>query len=275
MKSLLASQYERDVADYITVMSKTCNQNLTAVRPIADVKHSDVLLTDTLNTDVNVWLEVKMNETDNLSNPRLSYANGKWHSSTEVQFDSEGELVSYEKVKKTNLMPTALACLKLLNENEDAKIFVNELAEFCNIDVNKIIIPSTKSVVVKNCNPNIPSYAQMKEFVDNIWKMKHYICKSEYENLGKLVRENYLTTKNVHYMSSGDNLYLMSDENPLNFKDIPLYSGDGTMHVRVSLRKTYGWYEIQPELKIKPDTLPKSEYSVKPGSKKLFPVRST
>ena len=58
--------------------------------------------------------------------------------------------------------------------------------------------------------------------------------------------------------------------NPLKLnKGIPLLSGAGPFRIRVATRSAY--YEVQAELKIQ--EMPKSRYSIMPGTRKINPFK--
>ena len=85
--SAKSDQFEKDVANYINESVK----GLMAERPKVPTSYSDVRViynraaTKTTKTSsakkavsVKVWVEVKMNHTDNLMNPRFSFIGNKW-----------------------------------------------------------------------------------------------------------------------------------------------------------------------------------------------------
>ena len=74
--SAASDKYEHDVAKNIDKIP-----GVKAVRPSVDTSYADVKVT---YKQVTSWVEVKMNHTDNLSNPRVFYANGRWQT-TEFQ----------------------------------------------------------------------------------------------------------------------------------------------------------------------------------------------
>jgi len=69
-ESKAADQYEKDVADYMTSLG------VPASRPKVSAKYADIAIDIQYRGKKRVWLEVKMNHTDNLGNERVFY-NGK------------------------------------------------------------------------------------------------------------------------------------------------------------------------------------------------------
>ena len=68
--SALSDKYERDVATNVNKIP-----GVVATRPPGDTAYADVKIT---YKNVTSWMEVKMNHTDNLSNPRVFYKDGRW-----------------------------------------------------------------------------------------------------------------------------------------------------------------------------------------------------
>ena len=238
IESAKSDKYEADVADYITSLG------INASRPKVSVKFPDVLI------DYNgkkVWLEVKMNHTDNLGNPRASLVDGKWTAAAPLD-------------------PVKNFAIQYLSTSKETKQFVKDIAKFTGINPNSITIPSTKGLLKK---PNAVSREQMGEFLAN---RAQYILSVSNVDLGELVTAHYLEAKAkpAFYMQAGDDFYMIGKSNPLGVpKDVPLLSGRGDFRMRIGLRT--GFYEVQPEIKIM--KMPDSKYSLKPGTTKLNPFK--
>ena len=239
--SAKSDAYEKAVADNVNSIP-----GVVAIRPPGDTSLSDVLINKFNNKSARVWLEVKMSHTDNLSNPRVFYSDGKWQT--------------------TYKTPAAKAAVDILNSSMQAKKFIQDIAKFSGIPLKSIKIPTTQSgLKEEGAVPN----ATMKSFFSRPG-VNRYIANEENYNLGKLVTEHYTIGKKepAHYMQAGDDFYLISNANPLNLsKSIPLLKGMGDFKVRVSTRTNF--YEVQAEIKI--SKMPDSKYSIAPSTKKLNP----
>jgi hypothetical protein len=192
------------------------------------------------------WVEVKMNHTDNLSNPRVYYDDGKWHT--------------------TYTTPAAKAAVKILNESLQTKKFLKDLAAFTGIPLKSLKVPTTKGGLKE---PGAVPLAIMKQYFDKPG-INRYIANKENVDLGKVVTEHYTLGKTApaYYMQAGDDFYRISDKDPFKLGDkIPLLKGRGDFKVRIGTRSEF--YEVQAEIKI--TDMPDSNYSVKPGTKKLNP----
>jgi hypothetical protein len=242
--SIASDRFEKQVANSINSAIKQLNPDAKADRPKASVKYSDIVMTVPGRPNKKVWCEVKMSHTDNLANPRCFYKNGKWHS--------------------TYKTPAAEYAVKMLNDSDDAKEFVLELAQFARISPKDIYIPTTLSGLRE---PNAVPLKVMKKFFAK--KTNQYISEEKKVNLGKLVTEHYTKGKAepAYYMQAGDDFYLIGNTNPLGLRNIPSLKGTGDFRVRVSTRETY--YEIQAEIKIK--EMSYSPFSVAPDTKKKNP----
>lgn len=239
--SAASDQYEQNVAKNINSF-----KGVKASRPKVGTDFSDILITEYKNKSVKAWVEVKMNHKDNLSNPRVFYANGKWQT--------------------TYTTPAAKATVDILNNSADAKKFLKEIAKFSGKDLKKIVIPTTKSMLK---DPNAVPLEVMKKFFGRPGVNRYIANETDY-NLGKLVTDHYTKGKSepAYYMQAGDDFYLVSTVNPLGLsKDIPKLSGRGDFKVRVATRSDY--YEVQAEIKI--NEMPDSKFSVKPGTSKKNP----
>ena len=112
----------------------------------------------------------------------------------------------------------------------------------------------------------------MKEYFDQPG-VNRYIATESNVNLGKIVTDHYLKGKAepAYYMQAGDDFYMIGTKNPLNLpRDIPVLQGNGPFKVRIATRSQF--YEVQAEIKI--DSMPKSKYSCKPGTKKKNPFEN-
>jgi len=221
-------------------------KGMAASRPTADTALSDVLITKYAGKAAHAWVEVKMNHTDNLSNPRVFYAKGKWQT--------------------TYKTPAAAAAVDILNESAQAKKFIRDIAKYSGIAVSKIIIPTNKGML---SDPNAVPLEVMRNYFEQPG-INRYIANKANDDLGKLVTDHYTIGKKepAYYMQAGDDFYLISKKNPLGLSNkIPVLSGRGDFKVRVATRSEY--YEVQAEIKIK--NMPHSEYSVKKGTGKKNP----
>lgn len=233
-----SDKFEKDVANNINKIP-----GIKAERPKVSTGFADVRIK---KGNITTWCEVKMNHTDNLSNPRVFYKNGKWQT--------------------TYKTPAAAESVKLLNESTMTKQFLKDIAKFSGIPFNKLIIPTTKSDLKL---PGAVPLAVMKAYFDKP-NVNRYIAKKENFNMGVLVTKHYTIGKDepAYYMQAADDFYLISKANPLKLhNDIPLLSGKGEFKVRVATRSEF--YEVQAEIKIK--EMPNSKYSIKPGTKKKNP----
>jgi hypothetical protein len=236
--SAASDKYERDVAMHINDM-----RGISAERPSVGTDYPDVKLTI---DRVSTWLEVKMSHTDNLSNPRVFYKNGKWQT--------------------TYKTPAAIEAVSILNESPQTRDFLDKLSKFSGIPLKDIKIPTTKGGLKE---PGAVPLAVMKMYFQQPG-VNRYIANKENFNLGKVVTEHYTIGKAepAYYMQAGDDFYKISNKNPFKLNgNIPLLTGKGDFKVRVSTRSDF--YEVQAEIKIM--DMPNSKYSVKPGTKKLNP----
>jgi len=243
--SAVSDKFESDIAKSINKIPGTA-----AVRPTADTALSDVAVIKFKNKPLSkrVWVEVKMNHTDNLSNPRVFYKNGKWQT--------------------TYKTPAAKTAIDILNKSAEAKKFLESISKYTGIPLKSLYIPTTKAGLKE---PGAVPLKIMKDYF-NQPKVNRYISHNENFNIGKLVTEHYTLGKKepAHYLQAGDDFYLISNTNPLKLpKDIPVLSGLGNFKVRISTRSEF--YEVQAEIKISKMNPPSSPYSVKPGTKKKNP----
>lgn len=239
VESAKADKYEKDVAETLNKM-----KGLTAERPRVSTKYSDVLIT--LDGGETSWLEVKMNHTDNLSNPRIFYDGKKWDT--------------------TYTMSAAKKSVEIMNGSQEAKDFIQAISAFSGIKNPQI--PTTKrGLKHKDAVP----LAVMKEYFGQPG-INRYITSIPNVNLGEVITDHYLNNKAepAYYMQAGDDFYMIGNTNPLKLpSDIPKLSGNGPFKLRVATRSAY--YEVQAELKIA--KMPDSRYSLMPGTRKKNPFK--
>lgn len=236
--SSASDKYEQDVAKYINSIP-----GVTAFRPAVSTEYADVKVTYNAKT---TWFEVKMNHTDNLSNPRVFFSNGKW--------------------KTTYTTPAAKQAVDILNASPFSRQFINNISSFSGIPPYKIKLPTTKSGLKED---GAVPLDVMKQYFSQP-NVNRYIANQQNYNLGKLVTEHYTEGKKepAYYMQAGDDFYLISKADPLKLGyRIPTLSGFGDFKVRVSTRSEF--YEIQAEIKI--TKMPNSDFSLKPGTRKKNP----
>lgn len=198
-----SDKYEKDVASNLNKMS-----GINAERPKVGTDYSDIRINKYNNKTLSrgVWVEVKMSHTDNLSNPRVFYSNGKWQT--------------------TYTTPAAKQAVKLLNDSREAEDFINKISKFSGIPKKIIKIPTTKSGLREE--GAVPLHI-MKMYFDQPG-VNRYILNKENQDLGKLVTEHYTEgkTEPAYYMQAGDDFYLVSSNNPLRLSNsIPLLKGRG------------------------------------------------
>ena len=236
--SAKSDKYEKDVSENVNKIP-----GLVATRPPGDTAYADVKIT---KGKVTTWMEVKMNHTDNLSNPRVFYKNGRW----DTTYDT----------------PSAKEAVKILNASPMAKQFIKDISKFSGIPTSKIKIPTTKGGLKED---GAVPLDVMKGYFSQP-RVNRYIANNENMDLGKIVTEHYTKGKAepAYYMQAGDDFYRISNEDPFKLgSKIPLLSGRGDFKVRVSTRSEF--YEVQAEIKIA--KMPDSKYSVKPGTNKENP----
>jgi hypothetical protein len=236
--SAVSDKYERDVASNIDSIP-----GIKAERPTVGVDYPDVRVEYKKKTS---WVEVKMNHTDNLSNPRVFYKNGKWQT--------------------TYKTPAAKHACDILNSSAQTKKFLADIAKFSGIPLKSLHIPTSKSGLKE---PDTISLEVMKKYFSQPG-VNRYIAASDSMDLGKIVTEHYTLGKTApaYYMQAGDDFYRISNTDPFGLgNNIPLLTGIGEFKVRIGTRSEF--YEVQAEIKIK--KMPDSKYSLKPGTKKQNP----
>jgi len=237
MESSASDRYEADVAMNIDAM-----QGITAERPKVGTQYSDVKLT--LDGGEVSWLEVKMNHTDNLTNPRIFYDGRKWDT--------------------TYTTTAAKKAVEIMNKSQEAKDFIKAIEKFSGI--KSPLIPTTKTGL--RDKKAVPLNV-MKEYFSQPG-INRYITTLPNVDLGKVVTDHYLKGKAepAFYMQAGDDFYMIGKTNPLGVpKDVPILTGQGPFKVRIATRSNY--YEVQAEVKIM--KMPNSRYSLKPGTSKKNP----
>lgn len=236
--SAASDKYEKDVADNVNKIP-----GIKATRPPGDTAYADVKIT---KNSVTSWMEVKMNHTDNLSNPRVYYEKGMW--------------------KTTYKTPSAKAAVDILNKDPKTKKFLQDISKFSGIPLKSLKIPTTKGGLKEE---GAVPLATMKKYFDQP-SVNRYIANSANMDLGKVVTQHYTEGKAApaYYMQAGDDFYRISNTDPLKLgASIPLLAGRGDFKVRIATRSEF--YEVQAEIKIA--QMPDSKFSVKPGTKKKNP----
>lgn len=236
--SAASDKYERDVANFINSIP-----GVEALRPSVGTDYPDVKVTF---KGVSTWIEVKMSHTDNLSNPRMFYSNGKWST--------------------TYSTPAAKEAVNILNSLPQTKEFLQKISKFTGIPFNAIKIPTTKGGLKEEGAVPLDT---MKRYFSQPG-VNRYIANKEKFNLGKVVTDHYTIgkTQPAYYMQAGDDFYRISDKDPFKLGNkIPLLEGEGDFKVRIGTRSEF--YEVQAEIKIM--EMPDSKYSLKPNTKKINP----
>lgn len=240
--SAASDKYERDVAAYMNSLP-----GVKAERPTVGTDYPDVLVEYKKKKS---FVEVKMSHTDNLSNPRMFYSNGKWQTTYET--------------------PAAQYAVDILNKSPQTLQFLKDLSKFTGIPLKDIKIPTTKSGLKE---PGAVPLKIMKAYFDQPG-VNRYIANKENMDLGKVVTEHYTIgkTEPANYMQAGDDFYRVGRADPFKLgATVPELKGKGDFKVRIGTRSEF--YEVQAEIKIK--QMPNSPYSCKPGTikKNPFPVK--
>ena len=231
--SRASDAHELDVANYINSLP-----SVSATRPKVNTTYSDVVVDYRGKTS---WLEVKMNHTDNLGNPRVRFDGDSWVAGVDG--------------------PINRFSLDLLNSHPQAKAFLDDLRNFVGRD--RVVLMGGDKLK----DPDEVPLSEMKKFFTN---RNRYIIVIEDADLGELATNHYLYGKSepAHYMQAGDDLYMIGDSNPLGLtQTLPRLAGLGTFRMRVSTRSKF--YEIMPEIKIR--SMPESPYSLHPKTTKPHP----
>lgn len=245
--SLLRESPESDAREVLiatTINKRYKKKGLTAERPVASTKYPDVLLN---YGGEEIWVEVKMNHTDQLGSPRFFYQDGQWRSTTPG---------------------LAQDLCKILDEDEQTQEFIALVKK-----VTKKKNPYLKDTLGSD-DPNFVTLEDMQN-IKQIWG-NGYIYKNDNIEMGKLVRKHYSAkAAPASYIQAGDDFYLLTKDR-LNLVEpnqrvhgykMPILGGKGNLRVRFSLRSKK--YEILAEIKI--TLVPESPFSVLPGSDKIDP----
>jgi len=241
--SVASDKFEKAIMDSINLIS-----GMKAERPPAATQLSDVAIVEHNNSKLTnrVWVEVKMNHTDNLANPRVFYKDKKWQTTYET--------------------PAAQEAVKMLNDSPDAAKFITAISKFSGIPEDVIKIPTTISGLKES--GAVPLHIMKSYFSQS--GVNRYIHNRENYPIGELVTKHYTMGKKepAYYMQANNDFYMISSKNPLKLpSNIPILKGNGDFKVRVSTRSQF--YEVQAEIKIK--SMPDSTYSVKSGTNKKNP----
>lgn len=251
IESKASDAYEIAAANYINSFS-----GISAERPKVGTQFSDVRFWLDDKPEKDYWLEVKMNLSDNLGNPRFDFDGTRWlsRSSSPISDDIATHL----------------------NGDKDVKALIKNMTEQYNkiegLNLKTIKLLSTKAGVTQEDQPNFLNF--IHEYFNNIVptqdinvKNRNIMMISDYD-IGSVVTSHY-EHKDTYYLQAGDNFYLIGDSNPLNLpSDVPKIKGKNKLIVRVSTRSEF--FEIQAEIKLKDWEI--SNYSLKPGTSKLNPL---
>lgn len=241
LMSAKSDKFEQDVANELVKMG------LNASRPKVDSTYADVLIQ---HKGKRIWLEVKMNHTDNLGNTRASYDGKNWSSAPEKKGPLKGKQG-----------PLKVYIADMLKKH--ASKFVKDLLAF----TGKKKINTNRGPQMKD--GDTVNHAEMKAFMEK--QRDQYIVTVANQDLGKVVVAHYSEggkSEAAYYLQAGDDFYMLGKKNPLGVpNDVPQFAGKGDFRMRVGIRSSM--YEIQPEVKVK--TMANSKYSIKPGTKKLNP----
>ena len=241
LMSAASDRFEQAVANQLVELG------LDASRPKVDSTYSDVLVK---HKGKKIWIEVKMNHTDNLGNTRASFDGKNWTSAPE----KKGPL-------KGRMGPLKVYIADMLKKH--ASGFVKDIQNA----TGKTKINTNKGPQQKD--PNTVSYEEMKAYMKN--QRDQYIVTVPNQDLGKVVVDHYSKggkTEPAYYLQADDDFYMLGKENPLGVpNDVPQFKGKGDFRMRVGIRSSM--YEIQPEVKVK--NMGSSKYSLKPGTKKKNP----
>jgi len=245
--SAKSDNFEKDVAKGITKMWG--GLGLVAERPSVGTGYSDVRLK---YKNQFYWLEVKMNHTDNLANPRVFYDGTRWNT--------------------TYKTPAAKHSVEQLNSSTAlTRKFHRKINKYSGI--KKAKIPTTKGGL--GDEKAVPLETMRSFFDDGVFSTR-YILDNKNVDIASLVTEHYTEGKDAptYYLQAADDFYLIGTKDPLGLnkglrgkRRIPVLSGRGDFRVRVATRSKF--YEVQSEIKIK--EFISSPYSVLEGSNKLNP----
>ena len=244
--SAVSDKYEEDVAKAIDL-----NENVSAERPKVSVKFADIKIHEykgrKIPASAPVWVEVKMNHTDNLGNTRVAWDGKKWTAS----------------MKPGKREPIKEFAIEYLSKSPEIKRFLKDIEKFSGIKNPKL--PTTLGGLKE---PGAVPLDVMRKYFQT--KPNQYILNIQNVDLGKLVTDHYIFGKEepAYYLQAADDFYMIGNKNPLRLPaSIPRLRGRGDFKMRIGLRTQY--YEIQPEIKI--TKMEYSSFSVKPGTQKKNP----
>lgn len=259
-------KHEQDVANYINGSIP----GLTADRPKSSTSYSDVFVTYARTATkatkkqpakkaitVKTWVEVKMNHTDNLMNPRFSFVNNAWKVGESYESSATSLLQDY------------------WNQNTDAREWIESMREWLKTkksykgDPNNFTLYST--LRDRKNDSNSVDLSLMKQFLAT--RPNKNICTIPNVDIGNLVTLHYLKGKAAPapYLSAGDDFYRFGNVNPFKIPNVPVFKGSNNITFRVGDRS--GNYELQAEVKVKGKTMSASQYSVVPNTKKKNPFK--
>ena len=246
-----ADKREHDVAAAINASGP---DGLKASRPKVSTGYPDVLVEYKNYRGINggVWVEVKMNHTDNLMNARYEYTGGKWHASP-----------SYKTAATDMLDP-------LFNASKEGKAWIDGLKLYLvkngwSGDVRNLQLHTAKGP--RAGNRDSVSVEMMKGYLRTLPNKN--IMKIGPVDIGKVVTAHYLKGKDApaYYLQSADDFYMFGRSNPLGLPtNIPVFetkAGTNQIVLRVGDRSSN--FELQVEVKAK--TLGRSQYGVLGGGR--------
>lgn len=240
-ESAKSDKFEKDVANNLVQLG------LDASRPKVDSTYADVLIK---HKGQRIWLEVKMNHTDNLGNTRASYDGKNWVSAPEKAGPLKGKMG-----------PLKVYIADMLKKH--ASQFVKDIQKF----TGKTKINTNRGP--QQSDPNTVNHEEMKKYMAT--QKDQYIVTIPNQDLGKVVVAHYSAggkSEPAYYLQAADDFYMLGNKNPLGVpSDVPQFGGRGDFRMRVGIRSSM--YEVQPEVKVK--TMVNSPYSIKPGTKKKNP----
>jgi hypothetical protein len=247
-----SDKYEHDVAANINGSIK----GLVAERPRVSTSFPDVRVEYGKFTGSKaVWVEVKMNHTDNLMNPRYTYANNTWQAGDSYKSPATDILDVY------------------FNKSKEAQEWIDGLKVFLAAnnykgDIRNLTLYSTTTE--RKTDKNTVSLELMKQYLKT--RANKNICKVPKVDVGKVVTLHYLEGKAVaaYYVSAGNDFYQFGKTNPLKIPGVPVFVGVNSVVLRVGDRSSN--FEIQAEVKLK--SIASSPYSVKPGTSKPNPFKA-
>lgn len=257
-----SNKYEVDIAKYIDKSLP----GLSAERPKRPVAFPDVRVEykQFSGTDDKkvIWVEVKMNHTDNLMNSRFQYiTNTRTHKGV---WSCTPAYVSEASDILVNLLNNDKQTKKWI---KDLKVFLSKQRTFKG-SWEDISIYSTPGV--RSTDKNSVSLDLMKKFLQT--QPTKNFSKLTDQDIGNLVTLHYTKGKAVatYYVSAGDDFYQFGNKNPLKIPGIPVFKGKGNIVFRIGDRS--GNFEVMGEIKMK-SKMANSPYSVYPKTNKKNPFQ--